>query len=809
MMESLFQDLKYGFRMLLKHPGFSAVAVIALALGIGANTAIFSVVNAVLLRPLPFPESDRLMVIYETRLDRGGSRASVSYPNFSDWRDQNTVFESMSTYRTTDLVLTGVGDPARLQAGVVNADLFSLLRATPIAGRLFRPEEDKQGDSGRVILLSQRLWQQRFNSDPEIIGRSLILNSKNYTVVGVMPRSFHFPVDTEPVDIWTTVAIDSGMFPQRGAHYTHVIARLKPGVTPAQAQAEMEGIAANLERQYPDENSHRGISMIPALESLVGDIRPALIILLGAVGCVLLIACANVANLLLARATTRHKEMAIRAALGASRTRVVRQLITESILLSLTGGGVGLLVALWLTKALVDLGGDDVPRAAQVGIDTRVLAFTLVISLVTGVLFGLVPAVHSSKTDLAESLKEGGRGSGDASRGNWLRGVLVVVEVAVAVVLLVGAGLLIQSLRRLQQVNPGFNSHNVLTFSLSLPEVKYKSEQQVEFYRQLKERIEALPGVRSASGVMPLPLGGDRMRVTFETEGRPIPKGELPATEIRTIGVDYFKTMGIPLIKGRDFNERDVKKSPQVIIVNEAFANQFFPGEEVLGKHIQPGISADDDEPGMREIVGVVGNVKHMKLNAEADPEAYEPHAQLTMDMSMLVKTETDPKSLANAIQGEIKSMDKDLPAYGIKTLDDYLWAAVARPRFITLLLATFAGLALILTAVGLYGVMSYSVTQRTHEIGIRMALGANQQNVLGMVVGRGMALTAVGVGAGLVGAFFLTKLLETLLFGVNASDPLTFVAISVVLAVVALGACLVPARRATKVDPMIALRYE
>ena len=795
--------------MLIKHSGFASVAIIALALGIGANTAIFSVVNAVLLRPLPFPESDRLMVIYETRFDRGGSRSSVSYPNFSDWRDQNTVFEGMSTYRTTDFVLTGDGDPARLSAGVVNADLFSLLRAAPIAGRLFRPEEDKPGESGRVILLTQRLWQQRFNNTPDIIGRSLILNGKNYTIVGVMPQSFHFPVDAEPVDMWTTVAVDSGMFPQRGAHYMHVIARLKPGMTVAQAKAEMDGIAANLERQYPDENAHRGITIVPALESLVGDIRPALMILLGAVGCVLLIACANVANLLLARATTRHKEMAIRSALGASRGRVIRQLLTESILLSLAGGAIGLLVALWGTKALVDFGGEDVPRAAQVGIDPKVLAFTLLISLVTGVLFGLVPAVHSSKTDLAESLKEGGRGSGDGSRGNWVRGALVITEVAIAVVLLVGAGLLIQSLRRLQQVNPGFASHNVLTFQIGLPEVKYKPEQQIEFYRQLKAKIEALPGVRSASGVMPLPLGGDRMRVTFETEGRPIAKGELPATEIRTIGLDYFKAMGIPLIKGRDFSERDTKKAPPVIIVNEAFANQFFPGEEVLGKRINPGISADDDEPGMREIVGVVGNVKHIKLSAEADPEAYEPHAQLTMDMTMLVKTETDPKPLINAIQNEIRSMDKDLPAYGIKTLDDYLWASVARPRFITLLLATFAGLALILTAVGLYGVMSYSVTQRTHEIGIRMALGASQNNVLGMVVRRGMGLTAVGVGAGLLGAFFLTKLLETLLFGVSATDPLTFIAISVVLVGVALGACLVPARRATKVDPMVALRYE
>ena len=808
-METLLQDLRYGSRMLLKHPGFTAIAVIALALGIGANTAIFSVVNAVLLRPLPFAEPDRLMVVYESRIDRGGSRSSASYPNFADWRDQNTVFEHMSTYRDTDFVLTGEAEPARLHGAVVNADLFPLLGVAPILGRPFRPEEDKPGDSGRVILLSHRLWQQRFNADPNVLGRSLVLGGKNYVVVGVMAPGFQFPVDSETIDLWTTVAIDSGMFAQRGAHYMHVLARLKPGVTLAQAKAEMDGIAGNLERQYPDENSHRGVVIVPALESLVGDVRPALLILLGAVGLVLLIACVNVANLLLARASTRHKEMAIRAALGASRSRVVRQLLTESVLLSMAGGALGLLVALWGTDVLVSLSRNDLPRAGQIGLDLRVLGFTLLVSLLTGIVFGLVPAIHSSRTDLTESLKEGGRGSTEGAGRNRLRAALVVGEVAIAIVLLAGAGLLIQSLRRLQQVSPGFDPHNVLSFSIGLPEVKYKPEQQVAFYRQLKARLESLPGVKSASAVMPLPLGGDRMRVTFETEGRPIAKGDLPATEIRTIGLDYFKTMGIPLIKGRDFTERDDKKAPRVIIVNEAFAKQFFPGEDVVGKHIQPGISADDEEPGMLEIVGVVGNVKHMKLSGEADPEAYEPHAQLTFDMTVLVKTETDPRSIVSAVQSEVKAMDKDLPAYGIRTLDEYLSASVARPRFNTLLLAIFAGLALILTAVGLYGVMNYSVTQRTHEIGIRAALGAQQHDVLKMVVRQGMTLTAIGIGAGLVGAYFLTQLLASLLFGVSATDPVTFIAISIILAGVALGACYVPARRATKVDPMIALRYE
>ncbi|HSO76309.1 MAG TPA: ABC transporter permease, partial [Blastocatellia bacterium] len=705
-METFLQDLRYGTRMLLKQPGFTVIAVIALALGIGANTAIFSVVNAVLLNPLPFPEPDRLMRVYESRLDRGTSRSSVSYPNFADWREQNHVFERMSSYRTSDFILTGDGDPARIQGAAVNADLFPLLGVTPILGRPFLPEEDKPGDSGRVVLLSHRLWQTRFNGDPSVIDRSLVLGGKNYAVVGVMPEGFQFPIGSDPVDLWSTVSIDSFMFEQRGAHYMHVIARLKPDVTLDQAKAEMDGIAANLERQYPDENSHRGVNIVPALESLVGDVRPALLILLGAVGCVLLIGCANVANLLLARATTRHKEVAIRAALGASRWRVVRQLLTESVLLSMAGGALGLLVAMWGTDVLVALSKEDLPRAEQIGLDGRVLAFTFLVSILTGVIFGLAPALHSSKTDLTESLKEGGRGSTEGARRNRLRAVLVVGEVAVAIVLLAGAGLLIQSLRRLQQVNPGFDPHNVLTFSIGLPEVKYKPEQQVQFYRQLQARIDSLPGVKSSSAGYPLPMGGDRMRVTFETEGRPIPKGELPATEIRTIGLDYFKTLGIPLINGRDFTERDDQNAPAVIIVNEAFARKFFPGEDAVGKHIKPGISAGDEDSPMREIVGVVGNVKHMSLSAETDPEAYEPHAQLTFDMAVLVRTESDPLTIVSAVQGEIKAMDKDLPAYNIRTMDQYLAASVAHPRFNTLLLTLFAGMALLLTAVGLYGVM-------------------------------------------------------------------------------------------------------
>ncbi|HKP86349.1 MAG TPA: ABC transporter permease [Blastocatellia bacterium] len=815
-METLFQDLRYGARTLIKRPGFTAVAIIALALGIGANTAIFSVINAVLLKPLPFSDPERLVAVYETSTLRGDSRGAVSYPDFADWRDQNHVFEGMAAFHTGNYTLTGGDEAQRLQGAVVSADTFALLGAAPILGRTFLPEEDKPGDGGHVIMLSHSLWQKRFDSDPNVIGRSLTLGGTNYTVVGVMPAGFQFPIQTEPVDLWATFSTESDatdgtpMTGQRGAHYMGVIARLKPGVTRSQAQAEMDTIASRLEQQYPDENSHRGANVIPALEDLVGDIRPVLLLLLVAVGCVLLIACANVANLLLARATTRHKEMAIRAALGASRARVLRQLLTESVALSLAGGALGLLLALWGTDLLVALSREEIPRSAQVGLDGRVLLFTLGVSILTGVIFGLVPAIQSSRPDLSESLKEGGRSSNEGARHNRIRSALVIAEVTVAIILLVGAALLIQSLSRLQNVNPGFNPRNVLALDLGLPDVKYNSEKQVAFYKELIERIEALPGVTQASAVLPLPLSESRIRTTFETEGRPIAKGDLPAAEYRAVCLNYFRTLGIPLIKGRDFTARDDNKSPGVIIVNQSFAEKFFPGEDALGKRIKPDISTDESEPAMREIVGVVGNVKHRKLSTEDDPEFYVPHAQIPWDfMTVVVKSNGDPRSLIGAIQGEVRAVDKDLPVYNVNTLEDYIAASVAQPRFNTLMWAIFAGLALVLTAVGLYGVMSYAVAQRTHEIGIRMALGAQTSDVMKLVVGHGMTLTLIGMAIGLIAAFVLTRLMASFLFGVSATDPATFAIVAGVLAAVAFAACYIPARRATKVDPMIALRYE
>jgi putative ABC transport system permease protein len=814
-MENLIQDIRYGIRMLLKSPGVSIIATIALALGIGANTAIFSVVNAVLLRPLPFPNPDSLVAIFETDSQRGLMRGSYSYPNFFDLRDQNQTFERVGAYHSSDYVMTGNGDPARLQGAVVSSDLFPLLGVSPLLGRTFAAAEDKPSESGRVVILSQDLFQKRFNSDPNLINQTITLDGTKFTVVGVMPRSFQFPIQNEPVELWTTIAGDAiGSTPmtnQRGAHFLKLIGRLKPGVTQEQAQSDADVIAGRLEQQYPDTNTHKGIGLVPALHSVVGDVRPALLIMLGAVACVLLIACANVANLLLARATSRHKEMAIRAALGASKLRVIRQLLTESVLLSLFGGAIGLLLAVWWSDLLVALGKDDIPRAVQVGLDWRVLTFTAFVSIFTGLVFGLVPAFHSSKTDLTESLKEGGRSGSASSRRNRMRSGLVVAELAIAVVLLVGAGLLIQSLLRLQHVRPGLQPDNVLTFNVSLPDVKYDSEKQSQFYQQLRTRLQSIPGVQSASSVIPLPLSGDRFSISFQTDGRPVAKKDEPSAEFFSIDVGYFKTMGIPIIKGRDFNDFDQHKSAPVIIVTEAFAKQYFPGEEPIGKRIRPGISTfDNEEAPMREIVGVVGDVRNRGLNMESRPAFYEPATQTPLpQMTVVMKTSIDPHSLVSAATKEVATLDKDLPVFGVKTMNEYLASSVATPRFNTTLLSIFAGVAFVLTIIGLYGVMSYTVAQRTNEIGIRMALGAQTRDVVVMVVKQGFALVLLGLGIGLIGAFAATRVVASLLFGVTAKDPLTFAGAALVLGLIGLLACYLPARRATRVDPIDALRCE
>ena len=813
-MDTIIQDIKFGLRILLKSPSLSIVATIALALGIGANTAIFSVVNAVLLRPLPFPNPDQLVALFETDKQAGRIRGSHSYPNFFDLRAQNTTFEKVASYYSSDFVMTGRGEPTRLPAAVVSADLFPLLGIKPLYGRTFVPDDDKP-TNGRVAILSEQFFNRRFNSDPSIINQSITLAGTPYTVVGVMPASFEFPIQNEPVELWTTIAGDaSGKEPitaQRGAHFLRVIGRLKANVTPEQAQSDLTAIATRLEQQYPDTDSHRTLKLEPALSALVGDVRPLLLILLGAVACVLLIACANVANLLLARATSRYKEMAVRAALGASRMRVVRQLLVESILLSLVGGAVGLLLAVWWSDLLVALGKEDIPRAVHVGIDWRVLGFTFGVSVLTGIVFGLFPAVHSSKTELVESLKEGGRGTGEGARRNRMRSVLAVGELAIAVILLVGAGLLIKSLWRLQNVDTGLKPDNVMTFNVELPETKYNTDKQWRFYEDLKARLEASPGVQSASSIVPLPLNGDRFMISFQIQGREVSPKDEPAADIFMTGAGYFRTMGIPIIKGRDFDHHDQHGAPGVVIVNEEFARQYFPGEDPIGKSIKPGINTWEGEKSTyKEIVGVVGNIRNQTLSTPPTPAYYLPQTQVPFSgMTVVIKTTNDPHSVMPVATKQVAAMDPDIPLFGVKSMREYMAASVATPRFSTTLLSIFAGVALVLTLVGLYGVMSYSVAQRTNEIGIRLALGAQTRDVLLMIVKQGSLLIVLGLSIGLLGAYAATRLISSLLFGVTTKDPFTFGAAAVVLAVVALLACYIPAWRATKVDPLEALRYE
>jgi putative ABC transport system permease protein len=812
--DNLIQDIRYGVRMLLKSPSVSIVATIALALGIGANTAIFSVVNAVLLRPLPFPNSEALTSIYKGSKDGRVLRGSFTYPDFFDLRTQNNVFERVSCYHDGDYILTQRGEPSRLTGVVATADLFPLLGVSPMLGRGFVPEEDKPSSS-RVVVLSYSTFEKYFGADPGILNQTITLAGKPFTVVGVMPHGFQFPVQNDPIDLWTTIAGDAtGKEPvteQRGAHFLRVIGRLKQGITEEQALADVDTIAKRLEQQYPDTNSRRGFFVEQTLRSMVTDIRPALLILLGAVSFVLLIACANVANLLLARAMSRYKEMAIRSALGASRWRVVRQLLIESVLLSLVGGAIGLLLAVWWSDLLIALGRQNIPRAVQVGLDWRVLLYTLLVSIGTGVLFGLAPAFHSSKTGLSESLKEGGRSGSSGAARNRLRASLVVTEVAVAVVLLVGAGLLIKSLWLLHTVNPGLDPKNILTFNIALPEVKYPSEQQSRFFQDLRTRLQGIPGVQSASSVNPLPLSGDRFMISFEIDGRPVAPKDQPAADFFAADPGYFKTMGIPLRKGRDFDERDQHKSPQVIIVSETFARLHFPNEDVIGKRVKPGMGTfEDEDTPWREIVGVVGDVKNRTLSTAPQAVYYVPQTQVPFNqMVMVVKTTGDPNGLVKSATQEVGAMDGDLPVFGVKTMEGYISQSVSTPRFNTTLLSIFAAVALVLTVVGLYGVMSYAVAQRTNEIGIRLALGAQTKDVLSLIIKQGLQLILLGLAIGLLGAVALMKIISGLLFGVTTKDPFTFVAVAVVLTFIALLACYVPARRATRVDPLEALRYE
>lgn len=816
-MSTLLQDLRYGLRMLGKNSGFTAVIVLTLALGIGANTAMFSVINAVLLQPLPFVQPERLVTVWNVNTKQGGEGFTVSYPDFNDWRAQAQSFEKLAAFRTRDLTLTGVGEAARLRGATVTSDLFPLLGVNPRLGRLFTPEEDKAGN--RAAILSDALWRTRFKGDPSAVGRSISLNGQSYTIVGVMAPKFAFPINTNPdVELWIGAAVDNeggrgALTRQRGNHTIEVIGRLKPGVTVAQGQVEMSRIAAALEKQYPGENPDTGALVVPFYKRVVGDVRLALLLLLAAVGCVLLIACGNIANLLLARAATRQKEVAVRAAMGASRVRVIRQLLTESVLLSLLGGAAGLLIAWWGTDLLLKLVPGGLPRVTETSLNARVLGFTLFISIVTGVLFGLAPALHSFKFDLVTTLKEGGRSGSDGGRGNRTRNTLIVTQVAVAFVLLACAGLLVGSFWRLQRVNPGFDPKNVLTFRVSLPGTKYAENAQIEsFYQRLADRVKVMPGVTGVSAISVLPLSGQNSGVGFAIEGIPTdPNNPFPnQTYLRIVRPAYFSTMGIPLLQGHDFDARDTLSGNQVVIINETLARKHFPGQNPIGRRINPSFGIDERGIQWREIIGVVKDVHHASLSEAADEECYVAHTQAPFNtITMVARTSNDPTKLAASVRREVAALDSELPVFNLRTLEETLSRSVAQPRFNTLLLAIFAGVALLLTAIGLYGVMAYSVTQRTQEIGIRLALGAQSRNVLGLIIRQGMALALVGVGIGLIGAVALTRVMTSFLFGVGATDPRTFASVASLLIGVALLACYLPARRASKVDPMVALRYE
>jgi predicted permease len=804
----LSQDLRYGMRMLLKNPGFTIVAVIALALGIGANTAIFSVVNTVLLRPLPYKNPERLVMVWEENSKQGFPRDTPAAANYIDWRDQNHVFEAMAAMTEISFNLTGAGEPERIDGQRVSASLFRLLGVDPQLGRAFLPEEDQQG-ANQVVILSHGLWQRRFGSDPAIIGRTINLDGQSFTVVGVMPRNFQFPSRTD--QLWVPIAFSAKEAGERGNHYLEVIARMKPGVSLQQAQAEMTTIATRLQQQYPQTNTSIGAVITPLHEHVVGNIKSALLILLGAVAFVLLIACANVANLLLARAAVRQKEIALRLALGASRPRMTRQFLTESVLLSAFGGGVGLLLAIVALDVLKRFIPPNISQAQAITIDAKVLVFTILVSIATGLLFGLAPAAQMANSDLNDTLKETGRDSAAGAHGNRIRGFLIISEVAVSFLLLIGAGLLINSFIRLRHVDPGFRSENLLTMKIVLPETRYPDKQRRSlFYDELLRRVETLPGVASAAVATNLPLTSSGNSVGIAIEGRADPAPDrVPIVITRVVSSGYFKTMTIPLLEGRVFTEGDKADSPPAVVISETTARRFWPGENALGKHIKVGRSTSR-QPWLT-VVGVVKDVRQFELIIEPQPQMYLPYRQADFfePRSMIIRTNFDPLSLAGTVRQTVWEIDKDQPVSDISSMEEIVSDSVARQRFSMLLLGIFAGLALVLAAVGIYGVMSYSVAQRTREIGIRMALGAQRSDVLKMTVGHGFRLVLTGVAIGLAAAFVLTRVMSTLLFGVSPTDPLTFITISIVLVSVAVLASYVPARRATRVDPMFALRYQ
>ena len=788
--------------MLLKYKGFTAVAVIALGLGIGANTAIFSLVNGVLLRPLPFPDAERIIYFAGKNPTQGITESNISFLDFTDWSQQTDLFASTAAYWTGNANLGADGaEPERVPRAGVTSGFFSVLGVQPVLGRTFVPEDDKP-ETITVAIISHGLWKRRFGSDPAIVGKQVQISSRPITVIGVMPPGFEYPEQTQ---IWVTSAVNLSDEPRDNRAWS-AIARLNTGIDLKQAQTRVSAINAQLAKQSHETNKGWDVTLWTLHERLVREVKPSLLALLGAVGFVLLIACANVANLLLARSAVRQKEIAIRAAMGASRTRVLRQMLTESILLSAIGGMAGLLVSIWLTDVLRSIVPEGAPRLDQVGIDYRVLTFALGVSALTGILFGIVPALQASKLDVTSALKEGGR-SAEGHRRTSARSLLLIGEVALSLMLLVGAGLLIKSFLRLQEVRPGFNPRNALMAMVALPGAKYKDQQFAEFFRQLKERLEAAPGVQAVGGSINLPLAASGYSIGrgFIPEGRPLIRDESFDAGYSTITGDYFRALQIPLLAGRTFELRDNAEGPKVVIINESAAKRHYRSPaDAIGKRLN--MWRDDKFP--REIVGVVGDTKASSLTGESGAQIYVPHAQDPQwnFMAMVIRTAGDPAAFATTLRREVQALDKDQPVYNVRTMDDVVTNSLGTRRVSMQLFAVFACAALVLAALGIYGVMAYSVTQRTQEIGLRMALGAQKSDVLGLVIRQGMILSVIGVIVGLAGALALTRVIGNLLFGVTATDPATFVAIPLLLLFVALLACYLPARRAARLDPVRAL---
>ncbi len=825
-MGTIFQDLKYGLRMLAKNPGFTAVAVLTIALGIGANSAIFSVVNGVLLQPLPFKDPGRLVAVFASSPSQGLQRYGMSPPDFRAVRERNHTLESFSAFYRDNFNLTRTDQPELTLATIVTAEYFTTLGVQPMLGRTFLPGEEQWG-SHRVVVLSEAFWRRRFNADPDIAGKRLTLNDEQYTVVGVMRGDFYSPGNTQ---FWAPMAFaPNDVMNTHNNHFVQMVGRLKPGVTQQQARADLNAIMLSIAQQFP-ENKGIGADLDPLQETIVGNVRAALLVLLGAVVLVLLIACVNLANLLLARAAGRQKEIAIRSALGAHRRRLLRQFLTESVLLSMIGGCFGLALA-WGSQGLLPLAPNSLPRISQIHLDGWVLLFTFGIAMLTGLLFGLAPGMQHSHIRLNEALKEGGRTSEAGGRSNRLRVGLVITEVGLAFVLLIGAGLTIKSFARLLHVDAGFDSSQVLTFAVNLPrsyvgtasdDLEGAPPRVARFFRELLERIDSLPGVKAAGAVSSLPLRGEVWGKHFVPLDRPLPSSieKLDNVQYRSVAGDYFAAMGIRLVKGRLFGEADQQGAPPVVVINEALARRYWPGGDPIGKVIllnppeslmPPGLLPAGYHIPLLTVVGVVGDAHYGRLDQGAVPVVYASYLQhnYVTGMFIAVRAHIDPKALVPSIRSELAQLDKNLPMARILTMDEIMSSSVAKPRLQTVLLGIFGALAMVLAGVGIYGVMSYSVSQRRHEIGVRMALGAERRDVLKLVVGQGMALTGVGVALGLAGAIALTRFISSLLYGVKPTDPPTFIAVSVLLTGVALLATYIPARRAAKVDPMVALRYE